>query len=159
NGSVQFTTRSGGNRFAGSATWSGRNSALNANTFERNRANPPGLNPYYNSHQYTIAYGGPIIKNKTFFYAVYDGTNVRARQEVTASVLTACARNGIFRYFDFWNNGNANATTVPTGNTPSLPVVDVLGNPITPANNPAFTTVPAGAPAGTTSSGPYTGKL
>jgi hypothetical protein len=58
---------------------------------------------------------------------------------------TASARNGIFRYFDNWNNGAYNATNVTSGATPTIAVVDQFGNPVTPGTNPNGT--------------PYTGKL
>src|SRR5205814_8818587 len=67
---------------------------------------------------------------------------VATRQTTTPLVLTPCARNGIFRYFDggpgktSWNNGNAAATTVTTGATPTIAVVDALGNAKVPATNP-----------------------
>ena len=57
-------------------------------------------------------------------------------------MLTPCARKGIFRYFDNWNNGNYLTTTTATGNTPTIAVVDALGNPVTPANNPGATPTP-----------------
>jgi hypothetical protein len=155
NGSVQITTRSGTNRYTGAATWTGRNSAFNANSFENNRDTPRGLVPYSNNHQWTVSFGGPIVRNKTFFYTVYDQTNVRQRSIVTQTALTACARNGVFRYFDYWNNGNANAITTPTGNNPVRAVVDINGAPLTPTTNPA--TLPTGATGA--ANGPYTGQL
>jgi hypothetical protein len=155
NGSVQITTRSGTNRYTGAATWSGRNTAFNANSFENNRNTPVTLVPYSNNHQFTVSFGGPIVRNKTFFYTVYDQTNVRQRTLVTSTALTPCARNGIFRYYDYWNNGSANANLTATGNTPIRAVVDINGNPLTPTTNPAV--LPAGATG--TPNGPYTGQL
>jgi hypothetical protein len=51
-------------------------------------------------------------------------------------VLTPCARNGIFRYFDNWNNGNALQVMQATTATPTIAVVDGIGNPLKPATNP-----------------------
>src|SRR5262249_20839480 len=59
----------------------------------------------------------------------------RERQTVNAVVLTPCARNGIFRYFDNWNSGNAQQPTT-AGTTPTIAVVDLNGNPVAPATNP-----------------------
>jgi len=72
---------------------------------------------------YTLSAGGPIIKNKTFFFGLWDGliNNRRTVQNVT--ILTPCARNGVFRYFDNWNNGNLTQTTA-FGSTPTIRVVD-----------------------------------
>src|SRR5213078_2038676 len=88
-----------------------------------------------NTHQLTGSYGGPIVKNKTFFFALWDTALVNGRTPPNPLVLTPCARNGIFRYFDTWNNGNALSTTT-TGNTPTTAVVDFQGNPKAPATNP-----------------------
>src|SRR5437867_30734 len=143
NGQIQFLTRSGTNQFRGSGVWNARNSALDANTWNNNRqvdpktgAFKPTRADWNNTHEFTGSIGGPIVKNKTFFFALFDGVLVRARTTQNQTVLSPCARNGIFRYFDNWNNGNAIAPIQATGNTPTIAVVDALGNPVTPATNP-----------------------
>jgi len=65
-----------------------------------------------NNHQFTGSLGGPIVKNKTFFFALWDSLLVNNRTTPNSIVLTPCARNGVFRYFDNWNNGNAIQQTV-----------------------------------------------
>ena len=142
NGAVQITTRSGTNQFRGSAVWNIQNAILNSNTWAQNQTHTP-LN-WLADNQGTISGGGPIIKNKTFFYSLWDMNFNRQRAYTSAVVLTPCAKNGIFRYFDGWNNAPANATTV-TFPTPSTAVVDLAGNPVTPTTNPT--------------GGAYTGKL
>ena len=156
NAQVQFLTRSGTNRFNGSAVWSLRNTALDANTWNNNNdtdpltgAWKPTKPDWLNANQYTISYGGPIIKNKTFFFALWDGLIVNARTVQNPTVLTPCARNGIFRYFDNWNNGNFTQTTQATGNTPTIAVVNAVGNPVTPTNNPDVTPFNGSAFTGT----------
>jgi hypothetical protein len=136
NGGIQIQTRSGTNQFRGSAVWSFQNTALDPNTWENNRNQPtPIVRNWSNHHQYTVSLGGPIVRNKTFFYALFDGTRTLTRAPVNSMVLTPCARNGIFRYYDNWNNGNALSATT-AGNTPTTAVVDFLGNPKAPATNP-----------------------
>ena len=72
------------------------------------RAQPAAIvPPWTNITEYTGSVGGPIIKNKTFFFFLWDGMLPAARNNVQATVLTPCARNGVFRYFDGWQNGNA----------------------------------------------------
>jgi hypothetical protein len=143
NGAVQITTRSGTNTLRGAATWSLQNSAMNANTWTNNQSHTPLQ--WLSQNQGTAAVGGPIIKNKTFFYAVWDMNFNRQRAYQSSSVLSPCARNGIFRYFDNWNNGAYNVNTASGGATPTIAVVDAAGNPVTPKTNPNGT--------------PYTGKL
>src|SRR5262249_1571781 len=106
---------------------------------------------WINQHEYTLSLGGPIKKNKTFFFVLWDGFIGRTRTTVNPLVLTPCARNGIFRYFDTWNNGNSTATTTATGATPTIAVVDALGVPKTPATNPGADQNPA--------TNPFTGSL
>ena len=143
NGQVQIVTRSGTNALHGAAVWSVRNSALDANTWANNRtvspvdsAWQPTVPTWINRHQATISAGGPIIRNKTFFFALYDQQFERQRQTARAVVLTDCARNGIFRYYEGWGNGN---TLTPTNTSAAAPViasVDPAGNPKKPLTNP-----------------------
>jgi hypothetical protein len=123
---VQMRTRSGTNQFHGGVTWNVRNSALNANTWASNRQ---GIEPiWYNRHQYTASVGGPIVRNKTFFFALFDGQDGAQRQNVDALVLTDLARQGTFRFFPGVNNGHAETTVSGTGNSRIAPVVDLVGN-------------------------------
>ena len=131
NGSIQYTTRSGTNRYSGSAVWSFRNTALDPNTWTNNRnqtpddANSRAGRPDWlfsptgpTRHQFTVSYGGPIIRNKTFFFALFDINTKQAASLDNFTVLTPCARLGIFRYFDAWDNGNINAATTLPATTP-----------------------------------------
>ena len=77
--------------------WNVQNTALNANTWANKRPEPAAPE-WYNLNQITASYGGPIIRNKTFFYALYDKQMVNRRTTVTTPVLTDTARQGIWRY-------------------------------------------------------------
>jgi hypothetical protein len=143
NAQLQFMTRSGTNQFRGSAVWVARNSALDANTWNNNRqVNPrtgawsPTPANWNNTHQFTGSYSGPIARNRTFFFALWDMALVNGRTTQNPVVLTPCARNGIFRYFDNWNNGNFLQVPQATTATPTIAVVDAIGNPVTPTTNP-----------------------
>jgi hypothetical protein len=129
-GQVQILTRSGTNQYNGSAVWNVQNSALNANTWNNNRTNT--IPSWFNRHQLSVNYGGPIVRNKTFFFALYDGQRMWSRESVRATVLTADARAGNFRFFPGVVNGNADANATG-GNNPTASVVDHLGNPRTQA--------------------------
>ena len=142
NGQVIITTRSGTNRFSGSAVWNIRNTVLNANTWSNNRNvdetgkwSPTQPN-WQNNHQYSLSFGGPIIKNKTFFFVLWDQQLNYQRTQQTGSVLTDAARQGIFRYYPGWTNGNSDAATNRTGTNPTIAVVDYLGNPKAPPDSP-----------------------
>ena len=133
NGQVIITTRSGTNRYTGTAQWDIRNTALNPNTWDNNRnvdaftgAWSPTQPNWSNTHHYTVSYGGPIVRNKTFFFALWDQQLQYQRNIVNAGTLTDTAKNGIFRYYTGWANGNADANTTFTGTNPSTRVVDAL---------------------------------
>ena len=83
---VNIVTKSGTNSFHGTAAEYFRNSALDA----RNYFNPVGQPraPFHNN-QYGGSLGGPIIKDKTFFYADYEG-----QQEPVGVVTLACVPVG-----------------------------------------------------------------
>jgi hypothetical protein len=128
---IQMRARSGTNQFRGAATWNVRNSKLNAAAWNDNRL---GTNPiWYNRHQSTASLGGPIFKNKTFFFALYDRQDQLQKQSTDSVVLTPLARQGIFRFFPGVNNGNADVIANGSGATRTVPVVDKLGNPLSQA--------------------------
>jgi hypothetical protein len=139
NAQIQVLTKSGTNSYHGSAVWDIQNTALDSNQWNNNRS---GITPpWRNLNQYTLSLGGPIVKNKTFFFALFNGQIARLRDSYNALALTPCARKGIIRYFDTWNNGRYGQVTTTAG-TPTIAVVDFNGNPVTPATNPdgtAFT--------------------
>ena len=82
-GQVQIMTKSGTNTYRGTAVWNIQNSALDANTWNGNRI---GTTPtWYNREQLTGSYGGPIIRNKTFFFALLNGQRMYSRQNVVYS--------------------------------------------------------------------------
>jgi hypothetical protein len=98
---VAIATRSGGNEFHGDVYWFHRNTALNSNEFFNNAE---GLErPILLLHQYGIDGGGPIIKNKTFFFASWQNNRIKQTQPIAASfgvprVYTAALRSGVFRF-------------------------------------------------------------
>src|SRR2546425_7786858 len=120
-GQIQMSTRSGTNEFHGSLFWVNRNSKLDANSWSNNFQ---GVGKdYYNGNQFGGRVGGPIIKNKTFFFFLFDGQRFLTKSYFTGVVLTDQARAGNYRYFPGIQNGN-----ILTNN----PTVDRSGNPVTP---------------------------
>ena len=68
---IESTIKSGSNAFHGEATEIFRNKALNANNFFQNAASNP--RPPFNLNDFDANVGGPILKNRTFFFASYLG--------------------------------------------------------------------------------------
>ncbi len=121
-GQIAMVTRSGTNDFRGSAFWYNRNSALDAaqwfNNFRGIKAD------WENRNQFGVRLGGPIIRNKTFFFFLIDEQRWVAKQNVLGTVFTNEARQGVFRYFPGADNENV---------LQNNPVVDRTGNPVRPA--------------------------
>lgn len=71
---VNYVTKSGGNQFHGNAVyfWNGR--VMNANGFINNESSTP--KPFDNVNQWAVSFGGPIKKDKTFFFWDYEGLRV-----------------------------------------------------------------------------------
>jgi hypothetical protein len=132
NGQIQIQTRSGTNQFRGSAVWNIQNSVFDSNTWLNNSTSPRITPSWRNMHDYSGAFGGPIKKNKTFFYALWNQLIVESRTEVFPTVLTDCARLGIFRYYNGFINGNARQIPTTVGGTPQVPVVNLDGTPHSP---------------------------
>lgn len=70
-GVVNVITKSGTNEFHGLVYDFERHSVIEANNWFNNRGGIP--NPSFKRHQFGANAGGPIVKNKTFFFADYEG--------------------------------------------------------------------------------------
>src|SRR5258708_1809446 len=85
-GVVNAATRSGGNDFHGSAFEFLRNHVLNARNFFA--SSDDGLK----RNQYGFSLGGPVQKNKTFFFASWQGTKVRSVPTQNVQVTPTAAQ-------------------------------------------------------------------
>ena len=86
-----------------------------------------------NLNNYTLSASGPIIKNKTFFFATWDQQIVTVQIPAKSARSDHCARKGIYRYLDGWVSNNANPRQIPLPNMPrrlTRNVVDASGNPV-----------------------------
>ena len=91
---VQIQTKSGTNQFHGVGYEFLRNSALDANDFFSNSSGV-GLPPF-RQNQFGGTLGGPIRKDRTFFFGDYEGYRSRLGQTELQTVPTALQRQGIF---------------------------------------------------------------
>jgi hypothetical protein len=93
-GVVNIVTRSGTNDFHATLFEYLRNGELNARNFFAPR------NDGLKRNQYGLAGGGPVVRNKTFFFGSWQGTQVRSLpSSLTATVATAAQRRGDFSSF------------------------------------------------------------
>jgi hypothetical protein len=100
---VSIATRSGTNAFHGSMIEYFRNNDLNSNEFYANAQGQQRANLKANQYGYEV--GGPIRKNKTFFYTAWQGQKVNLSQAIDKAfgsvprVYTTQALSGVYRYF------------------------------------------------------------
>jgi hypothetical protein len=87
-------TKSGTNELKGSAFWFTNDDALNANTFFNNAFNLPKTPLSRNTYGGTL--GGPIVKNKFFYFGSWEHFRDRRTANATYGVPTAKMRNGDF---------------------------------------------------------------
>ena len=91
-GTVMVIGKSGSNDFHGTLFEFIRNEDLNA----RNYFAQPGPKPEFRRNQYGLAVGGPIRKNKTFFFADWQGTRLLTGLTRFSTVPTNAQRGGVF---------------------------------------------------------------
>ena len=105
-GVINVTSKSGTNEFHGSAYEFFRNKVLNANTLlrERERHGKAGL--YQN--QYGLTGGGPVKKNKIFFFAAWEGYDSRQGATFLATVPLPAMYSG-----DFSGYKNSSGAMIP----------------------------------------------
>jgi hypothetical protein len=87
-GVVNAITKSGTNEFHGSAFYFHRNSALDARNFFDTTI------PAFRRHQAGGALGGPIKKDKTFFFVNYETLHESKGLSYSVDTISAAARNG-----------------------------------------------------------------
>ena len=123
--SVSIATRSGTNELHGTAYHFFRNTALNATDFFSN-ANGT-RKPDIKLNQFGFDLGGPIRKNRTFFFGSFQLPKINIAQPIDQVfggppiLYTPEALNGIYRYFRPNPNGDFRVDGVRiTQNTPGL---------------------------------------
>jgi hypothetical protein len=103
---VNMITRSGGNSFHGSAYDFIRNTITDANNWFNNEAQVPI--PPVHRNNYGGTFGGPIVKNKLFFFFDWDGTRTSNMGTYQAGVPSAAERTGDFGELCADNGGTVN---------------------------------------------------
>lgn len=97
-GQVTLIGKSGTNKFHGGLFSYLQNSAFNANTWDNNHL---GLaKPHVEDNRFGGSIGGPIFKDKTFFFTEYEARRYPETFHVTAIVPTASLASGILQFKD-----------------------------------------------------------
>jgi hypothetical protein len=134
---INSITKSGANQLHGTVFGFLRNARLDAKNYfdPKNAPIPP-----FQRYQYGGAIGGPIMKDKTFFFGAYEGVQQQRSNTTSVTVPSAAARAGTFctpnntnpvtftcnnvgvasevqPYLGFWPTAPANTPTSADGNT------------------------------------------
>jgi Carboxypeptidase regulatory-like domain len=110
---INYVSKSGTNDFHGNAEywWNGR--ALNSNNYFRNQANAIAGSqidprPFVNANQYAASFGGPIKKNKSFFFVDYEGIRLVIPSLFSVNVPSPGFQNAVIQ-----NLNNVSPSSVP----------------------------------------------
>jgi hypothetical protein len=120
---ISIATKSGGNQFHGTAFDYLRNDVFDArNYFDA----PPLPKPPLRQNDFGGTVGGPIRKDKTFFFFSYEGLRLRLPQTATDEFFTASARAAVAPAYQ----PIVNALPLPAANAPFVdPSCDNITNP------------------------------
>jgi len=120
---ISIVTKSGTNQFHGSVFDYLRNDIFDArNYFDR----PPLPKPPLRQNDFGGTLGGPILKDKTFFFFSYEGLRLRQPQTDTEELLTVPAREAVAPVYQ----AILRALPLPDPNAPVIdPTCDNIQNP------------------------------
>ena len=108
---TNIVTRTGTNEYHGSAWEFFRNNGMDAKSFFADSVEPLHRN------QFGGTFGGPIIRDKTFFFVYYEGVRDSQGETTRATVPSDPERNGNFADQCPLNNGTFNAQGLCIDNT------------------------------------------
>jgi len=141
---VNMITRSGSNAFHGSAYDFIRNQMTDANNWFANADGQP-LPPIHR-HNYGGTVGGPVLKNKTFFFFDWDGTRQSTEGVYQAGVPSTAERTGNFGELCTSNGGTFNSNGMCVDSSNNLIPQGQIWDPYTGTYQvPSDPNLPAGA--------------
>jgi len=105
-GVINLTTKSGTNGFHGTAFEFLRNRVFDARGYYARTCDASGTctpiaKPAFTQNQFGANIGGPIVKDKLFFFSSYEGFRLRQGQTLNTTVPTALERTGDFSQSGF----------------------------------------------------------
>ena len=131
---ISVETKSGGNEFHGSGYEYHHNQHLKARDYFRPAGQEKGK---YITNQFGGVLGGPIIRNKLFFFGSYDSRRERENSSATFSVPSPAVRSGDFSGFNtviydpLSGNPDGSNRTAFTGNRVPASRIDSIARKVT----------------------------
>lgn len=134
-GRVNISTRGGGNKFRGRAYYYFRDESLNANTWNNNRRGIARV-PFQDNNP-GGTFGGPIFKNKLFFFASYEYDNIA--DSTLLDAWTPLSGGNPNFVLPTPNNPSAGTVSLAASScTPQVCLPVVVGNYVSPTDTPAI---------------------
>ena len=129
---VNYVSKTGTNKFHGNAIWYWNGRTLNANNYFNKQNSPATPRGFVNDNQWAASAGGPIKKDKAFFFVDTEGLRVLVPVSRTINLPTTAFESAVLanvsavqpseaplyqNMFNFWNNapGAASATNSLAG--------------------------------------------
>jgi hypothetical protein len=116
-GVINVITKSGSNNIHGSVFEFVRNDIFDARNFF---VSPTSSKPPFKQNQFGASIGGPIQKEKSFFFADYEGESIRQSQTQLFYVPTALERTGNFTGSGITVDMPGTATMYPNDTIPAI---------------------------------------
>src|ERR1035441_2887560 len=154
---VSYVTKSGTNQFHGNANWLWNGRAMNSNDWFSNATGVPRA--FANANQWSTAIGGPIRKDKTFFFVDYEGLKFVLPNQDTETVPTPAFATAVLNnvtalhpveagayktMLGLWDSAPGIASASPLPNTSYCNSVVLPGyNPATTPCSERFVTNPS----------------
>jgi outer membrane receptor protein involved in Fe transport len=154
-GVVNVTTKAGTNDFHGTAYEFGRYAALASNTYDNNAKGIP--KPEFTRNQFGYSVGGPVKKNKLFFFQSTEWLRVRSSAatvvNVPTSQLIAAANSNTQGFFSSFGKLRSNFRVLQTYTRDQLTALGITACP--PAPSACNTSFPVGSTAPMFAQGQY----
>ena len=132
---VSLVTKSGTNAFHGSLYEYNRNSVGEANDWFNKQAQlstgQPNRPPQLIRNTFGATLGGPIVKDRFFFFVAYEGQRTHETIQTTRVVPSALFRQGILQYLCTNDGSDPNCVPNTPGPGNSNPFT-IVGNPTDP---------------------------
>jgi outer membrane receptor protein involved in Fe transport len=137
---VTYVTKAGTNEFHGNALWYWNGRYMNANDWFNNEYGVP--RPFDNDNQWAASIGGPIIKNKTFFFVDNEGLRFVLPNLFTNTIPTPAFQSAVLasvgaaqpsevplyqKMFNLYNNAPNAASATPIPNSSECSGLSIPG--------------------------------
>lgn len=125
---ISFTTKRGTNHYHGQLFWDYRNDAMNANSWYNNAVGLKRGKLIINDFGGSV--GGPILKDKLFFFASLANLRQPSKQTISTTVATPLALSGIYEYYPQGSNTVQSINVLQAGASAGCSTCSGTVNPI-----------------------------